>query len=249
MKGRQYFWEVKMTTPVYGTDMMVGLGTGNVDLNAFRYNFCSLLGRDGESWGLSYYGLSQQKGDFQAVSNSRFGQGSIIGVHVDMWHGTVAFYKNRRPLGKVFRGLNGKVLYPMLSSTAARTGMRLIKACSFPTSLQFLCCQALRGLVPASLDVSEALPLPPGLQAFLTNNLSWLLRPNELQEATAAADKHPSSRKRRKASPASSISSASSSPSDSDDSGSESTSRSKRPRTSRDTHAAEEVDLQNLPVT
>ena len=68
----------------------------------------------------------------------------------------------------------------MVCSTAARTGMRLIKACSFQTSLQFMCCQVLRTLVPSHLDVMEALRFPPGMQAFLANNLSWLLRPNEV---------------------------------------------------------------------
>ena len=84
--------------------------------------------------------------------------------------------------GVGYTGLSGKVLYPMVSSTAARTGMRLIKACSFQTSLQFLCCQVLREIIPAHLDVIDALKLPPGLQAFLTNNLGWLLRPNELTD-------------------------------------------------------------------
>lgn len=85
----------------------------------------------------------------------------------------------------------------MVSSTAARTGMRLIKASSFPTSLQFLCCQVLREIIPSHLDVINELKLPPGLQAFLTNNLSWLLRPNELSEANALSQRHdPSLRKR-----------------------------------------------------
>ena len=83
--------------------------------------------------------------------------------------------------GVVYRGLSCKKLFPMVSSTAARTGMRLIKSCSFSTSLQFLCCQVLRRIIPSHLDVTAALQLPPGLHAFLTNNLSWLLRPSELE--------------------------------------------------------------------
>ena len=68
----------------------------------------------------------------------------------------------------------------MVSSTAARTSMKIIKACSFKTSLQFLCCQTLRRIVPDNLDVLNAVALPPGLRAFLANNLSWLFRPSEL---------------------------------------------------------------------
>uniref|UniRef100_A0A6I8RP82 SPRY domain-containing SOCS box protein 3 n=1 Tax=Xenopus tropicalis TaxID=8364 RepID=A0A6I8RP82_XENTR len=52
----QHFWEIKMTSPVYGTDMMVGIGTSDVNLDKYRHTFCSLLGKDAESWGLSYTG-------------------------------------------------------------------------------------------------------------------------------------------------------------------------------------------------
>ena len=83
-------------------------------------------------------------------------------------------------VGVVFSGLRGKLLYPMVSSTAARTGMKLVKACSYSTSLQFLCCCVLRKIIPAHLDVTAALSLPPGLHDFLMNNLDWLLRPSEL---------------------------------------------------------------------
>jgi len=68
----------------------------------------------------------------------------------------------------------------MVSSTAARTGMKLIKSCSYSTSLQFLCCSVLRRIIPPHLDVTSALSLPPGLHDFLVNNLGWLLRPCEL---------------------------------------------------------------------
>ncbi|XP_061611048.1 SPRY domain-containing SOCS box protein 3 isoform X1 [Phyllopteryx taeniolatus] len=91
----QHFWEVKMTSPVYGTDMMVGIGTAEVNLEKFKYNFGSLLGHDEDSWGLSYTGLLQHKGE-KVNFSSRFGQGSIIGLHLDTWHGTLTVYKNRR---------------------------------------------------------------------------------------------------------------------------------------------------------
>ncbi|XP_046523040.1 SPRY domain-containing SOCS box protein 3 isoform X2 [Equus quagga] len=55
----QHFWEIKMTSPVYGTDMMVGIGTSDVDLDKYHHTFCSLLGRDEDSWGLSYTGLAR----------------------------------------------------------------------------------------------------------------------------------------------------------------------------------------------
>ena len=166
----QHFWEIKMTSPVYGTDMvsgqwgreagvlpgtsvrcllspaprsqMVGIGTSDVDLDKYHHTFCSLLGRDEDSWGLSYTGargpgvrgpggrgpggqgwahaagltpallppgLLHHKGGKTSFS-SRFGQGSIIGVHLDTWHGTLTFFKNRKCIGEgeTYLGCRGR---------------------------------------------------------------------------------------------------------------------------------------------
>ncbi|CAG5117048.1 unnamed protein product [Candidula unifasciata] len=147
MDKDQHFWEIKLTTPVYGTDMMIGVGTKNVELNKYHNTFCSMLGTDADSWGISYDGRVQHEGK-KSKYCSRFGQGTIIGVHLDMWHGTLTFYRNRQSLE--FRS-------------------------SFPSSLQFLCCQILRQVIPTHLSVLDALPMPPGLRIFLANNISWLL--------------------------------------------------------------------------
>lgn len=40
---------------------MVGVGTSEVNLDQFRHSFCSLLGTDGDSWGLSYTGEELDK--------------------------------------------------------------------------------------------------------------------------------------------------------------------------------------------
>ena len=78
---------------------MVGVGTHLVDMDSCKSLFCSLLGRDEESWGLSYMGSLYHMGESKPYS-TKFGQGTIIGVHLDMWHGTLEFYKNRTPLGR-----------------------------------------------------------------------------------------------------------------------------------------------------
>ncbi|TRY96142.1 hypothetical protein DNTS_028339 [Danionella cerebrum] len=165
----QHFWEIKMTSPVYGTDMMVGIGTSEVNLDQFKHSFCSLLGTDEDSWGLSYTGQLHHKGSKVSFS-SRFGQGSIIGVHLDGWHGTLSFYKNRRCIGVAATHLQNKHFYPMVCSTAAKSSMKLIRSHSAATSLQFLCCSRLRQFLPTSVDA-----LPPGLRTLLSNQLGWVL--------------------------------------------------------------------------
>ncbi|XP_053413828.1 SPRY domain-containing SOCS box protein 3 isoform X2 [Nycticebus coucang] len=173
----QHFWEIKMTSPVYGTDMMVGIGTSDVDLDKYHHTFCSLLGRDEDSWGLSYTGLLHHKGDKTSFS-SRFGQGSIIGVHLDTWHGTLTFFKNRKCIGVAATKLQNKKFYPMVCSTAAKSSMKVIRSCASVTSLQYLCCYRLRQLRPDSGDTLEGLPLPPGLKQVLHNKLGWVLSMN-----------------------------------------------------------------------
>ncbi|XP_037670462.1 SPRY domain-containing SOCS box protein 3 isoform X2 [Choloepus didactylus] len=173
----QHFWEVKMTSPVYGTDMMVGIGTSDVDLDKYHHTFCSLLGRDEDSWGLSYTGLLHHKGDKTSFS-SRFGQGSIIGVHLDSWHGTLTFFKNRKCIGVAATRLRNRSFYPMVCSTAAKSSMKVIRSCASRTSLQYLCCYRLRQLRPNSRDTLEGLPLPPGLKQVLHDKLGWVLSMN-----------------------------------------------------------------------
>ncbi|XP_062330552.1 SPRY domain-containing SOCS box protein 3 [Osmerus eperlanus] len=173
----QHFWEIKMTSPVYGTDMMVGIGTSEVSMEKYRHSFCSMLGTDEDSWGLSYTGLLQHKGDKMNFS-SRFGQGSIIGLHLDTWHGTLTFYKNRRRIGVAASKLQNKKFYPMVCSTAARSSMKVIRACYTPTSLQYLCCARLRQQLPNCPDTLGVLPLPPGLRQLLYTQLGWVFSLN-----------------------------------------------------------------------
>uniref|UniRef100_A0A8D2QAH3 SplA/ryanodine receptor domain and SOCS box containing 3 n=1 Tax=Zonotrichia albicollis TaxID=44394 RepID=A0A8D2QAH3_ZONAL len=156
---------------------MVGIGTSDVNLDKYRHTFCSLLGKDEDSWGLSYTGLLHHKGDKTNFS-SRFGQGSIIGVHLDTWHGTLTFFKNRKCIGVAATKLQNKKFYPMVCSTAAKSSMKVIRSCASRTSLQYLCCFRLRQLLPDYVDTLEVLPLPPGLKQVLHNKLGWVLSMN-----------------------------------------------------------------------
>lgn len=79
---------------------MVGVGTAKADLVNARTTFCSLLGSDRESWGFSYHGQIQHNGIKQNYA-VEFQGGNLVGVHLDTWKGTLEFYLNRKPLGKM----------------------------------------------------------------------------------------------------------------------------------------------------
>ncbi|KAI5637297.1 SPRY domain-containing protein [Phthorimaea operculella] len=93
-----YYWEIKMLTDTYGTDIMVGLGTNKVNISEPQFQFRSLLGSDAESYGLSYTGAVRHNATVTRDS-AGFCRGTIIGVRVDLWRGTLEFYINRRPQG------------------------------------------------------------------------------------------------------------------------------------------------------
>ena len=62
MRPYHYYWELKMLRPVYGTDVMVGLCTKDMDLSQHSNNFASLVGSDKHSWGYSFHGYLQHGG-------------------------------------------------------------------------------------------------------------------------------------------------------------------------------------------
>lgn len=101
-----YYWEIKVVSKLYGTDVMIGVGTSKIVLSHWKFQFCSLLGIDSESWGYSYRGHIHHN-QLRRRYGTKFGQGSIIGVHLDMCNGTLEYFLNRKSLGIAFKGLKG----------------------------------------------------------------------------------------------------------------------------------------------
>ncbi|XP_041978839.1 SPRY domain-containing SOCS box protein 3 isoform X2 [Aricia agestis] len=171
MLNNHYYWEVKVLTQTYGTDIMVGLGTSKADMQKDRFKFTSLLGQDAESYGLSYRGSIKHDAKVSRESDG-FCRGSIVGVRLDMWRGTLQFYVNRKPQGVCFYNMRRhSALYPMLSSTAAQSSMRLIYAASWQASL----------LVDAAKVLASSVRqcnLPPGL-LYTCKSQFWLTLPSE----------------------------------------------------------------------
>lgn len=72
----------------------------------------------------------------------------------------------------------------MVCSTAAKSSMKVIRACYTPTSLQYLCCARLRQMLPRRPDVLNAMELPPGLRSFLHAQLGWVFTLSSTPEAS-----------------------------------------------------------------
>ncbi|PAA67223.1 hypothetical protein BOX15_Mlig026700g2, partial [Macrostomum lignano] len=170
-----HYWELKFVSPVYGTDIMAGVCSTGFEPRSHHSAFVSLLGLGPDSMGLSYNGYFQQNQQKREFCRP-FGQGAIVGLLLDLWHGTLTYFLNRQCLGVAARGLKAP-MYPAVCSTAAKSGVKLIRALSLPITLQALSCRALRHLIPDRLCVTEALTLPPGLVSLLTNNLPYLIWP------------------------------------------------------------------------
>ncbi|KAJ9578603.1 hypothetical protein L9F63_005180, partial [Diploptera punctata] len=151
---------------------MIGVGTRNVDLLGATHNFCSLLGCDEESWGYSYLGSIQHKG-IKVTYGQPFGCGSIVGVHLDMWKGTLQFYLNRKPLGVAYTSLRGKTLYPMVCSTTAKTSMRITYSTSASSSLQLMCLKT----ISSNPKVIKMLRTIPFLRSQVDREYWWLIPP------------------------------------------------------------------------
>ena len=155
-------------------NQMLGVCTRDMDITQYKTSFCSLIGKDSNSWGLSYIGNFHHKGKSHNYT-SRFDHGSVIGIHLDAWHGKLSFFKDNEPLGVAASNLTGKTLFPVVSSTAARTKMKLQRSSSMSFSLQYLCCATIGKCLP-NLKAVESLPIPPGVRRHLCNELDWVVK-------------------------------------------------------------------------
>lgn len=101
----------------------------------------------------------------------------VIG-HVLFLHASISAFS----LGLAFQGLRDKVLYPIITSTAARSGMNLIFCRSFPPSLQLQAMLSISKTLLYSGEEEEenaslfkVLNVPPGLKLWMKNNYWWIV--------------------------------------------------------------------------
>ncbi|XP_017053254.1 SPRY domain-containing SOCS box protein 3-like [Drosophila ficusphila] len=167
--GMVHFWEMLAISPLFGTDVMFGIGTQSVDLAEYKSRYRSALGRSEHSWGFSYSGNVQHCG-IKTSYCQEFSKGSLIGVYLDRSRGHLEFFLNRKRLGLAYTNVpvNPNVdIYPMVCSTALQSVIRLVNSTSMPDTLLLRSFQAL------STDQRSELRKIPGLEKIL--KFYWFL--------------------------------------------------------------------------
>lgn len=170
-----YYWEIVFGQRVFGTAMMVGIGTAEADLSS--QTFQPILGKDGESWGLSHKGYTYHNGkETRYCPAFMENQPTTVGVFFNGLEGTVTFYKDGVCQGVAFRGLTAtkKPLFPMVSSTAAKTAMKVQNQRRAFVGLQDRCRDAILERLSVPGDVFQ-LPVSYHLKEFLLLQ-SWKTR-------------------------------------------------------------------------
>jgi len=124
-------------------------------------NVLCIAGCDKNSWGLSYKGNIWHKGQVTRYCEPFYEQNTIIGIHLNLYAGTITFYKDGKSLGIAFKNILtcDREFYPMICSTAANTELEVgVQTCCY-TKLQEKCCHLLAQSVYKTDDI-ELLPLP-----------------------------------------------------------------------------------------
>ncbi|XP_067949582.1 SPRY domain-containing SOCS box protein 3-like [Watersipora subatra] len=132
-----YYWEVRVEQRLFGTSMMFGIGTSKARIHVDA--FLNLLGEDQHSMGLSHKGQAWYNGTCKQYTKPFIeNETTTIGLLFNGTNGTLTYYKDGVCLGIAFDNLNQieDNLYPMISSTAAKTEMTLVNSRRCFTSLQ-----------------------------------------------------------------------------------------------------------------
>jgi SPRY domain-containing SOCS box protein 3 len=125
-------------------------------------------GRDDQSWGLSYKGNTWHKGQPTRYCDPFYDQSTVIGVHLNLYTGTITFYKDGKSLGVAFKAIEtaGKEFYPVICSTAINTELEVgIQTCRY-SSLHEKCCLVVAQSVDMTRNI-KYLPLPNLLKSHL----------------------------------------------------------------------------------
>lgn len=102
---QKHYWEVEIVST---SSRYIDIGV--VEEGA---NLESWIGGDDKGW--SWQGDGNLWQNRNSTSYTQFGQGDIVGVHLDMDSGELSFSCNRETRGLAFSGLSGRTLYPAIA--------------------------------------------------------------------------------------------------------------------------------------
>ncbi|KRX21762.1 SPRY domain-containing SOCS box protein 3 [Trichinella nelsoni] len=175
LSGGRFYWEIDVSHRVFGTSLMFGIGSKRTSMQ--EYCFVNLIGQDQYSWGLNHKGVIYHAGNgVQYTEPFLEYTPTTVGVLFDSDEGTLTFFKDGVNLGLAFRGVKcSEGLYPMISSTAARTEMTLSIARRTFLSLEDRCYSTLVRQLNSEQDVDK-LELPPWMRQELKSRQWWALR-------------------------------------------------------------------------
>ena len=171
LNQRKHYWEIHVSERIFGTSIMLGIGTKDARLYANR--FFNMLGENDQSWGLSHRGKLWHNGNSSKYTKAFIeGKPTTIGLLFDGISGTLTYFKDGLNLGVAFSGLENvtDLLYPMISSTACRTEMTLGCTRQEFNSLQDRCRGAILKLLTKEEEVDE-LEIPRALKRFIYEGL------------------------------------------------------------------------------
>ena len=145
---------------------------GNCRHSYFSYynHICTLHlpGQDNNSWGLSHKGVLWHGKKCRKYCDVFLKQGEVIGVHLDLYRGTLSYFIDDKAQGIAFTDLNtvGQALYPVICSTPGGTEMAVTwKTCRF-FSLEEKCYHTITSALRCRADIDK-LVLPTVMKSHL----------------------------------------------------------------------------------
>jgi hypothetical protein len=151
------YWEISLKDYICsGTSVMIGIGTKEAILASNGY--LNLIGMDKNSWGLSNKGHLWHDNISKSFCDSfdddkHCGRDIRIGCLYDGYSGRVAYFKDGNCIGVAFMNLPVEMeLYPMVSSTVAKSIIKLERAFeSFPSLKELARAKCVQNQLPKFL--------------------------------------------------------------------------------------------------
>lgn len=167
-------WIIKLGPHVYGTDMVVGVCTEELNLSASLTSYKSLIGDDEFGWGLSYRGVRRHAGHEVSGPHCAFDAHAEVRLELDTLSQQLSVSVDGSPMKLAFSNLYERghcALFPVVASTAASTRMRLLHSDVLELRLEHLCLGMIRRSVSHKSHI-DSLPLPSSLKKSLKSG--WI---------------------------------------------------------------------------